>query len=95
MNRGRIAFLLVWTGLATVLAACASSVHQQEAPTAASRAVASPAQPTRGATALPESARPSDAPTAQTIRQDQYATDPTTVDLASGRPTLVKFFAFW
>jgi hypothetical protein len=35
------------------------------------------------------------APTVQTIRQDQYATDPTTVDLASGRPTLVKFFAFW
>ena len=25
----------------------------------------------------------------------QYATDPSTVDLASGRPTLVKFFAFW
>jgi hypothetical protein len=25
----------------------------------------------------------------------QFATDPSTVDLASGRPTLVKFFAFW
>jgi len=25
----------------------------------------------------------------------QFATDPSTVDLAAGRPTLVKFFAFW
>jgi hypothetical protein len=25
----------------------------------------------------------------------QYATDPSTVSLAAGRPTLVKFFAFW
>lgn len=24
-----------------------------------------------------------------------HATDPTTVNLASGRPTLVEFFAFW
>ncbi|MBM2842895.1 MAG: hypothetical protein HW404_732 [Anaerolineales bacterium] len=25
----------------------------------------------------------------------QFATDPSTVELAAGRPTLVKFFAFW
>jgi hypothetical protein len=25
----------------------------------------------------------------------QFATDPATVELAAGRPTLVKFFAFW
>ena len=25
----------------------------------------------------------------------QFATDPSTVNLASGQPTLVKFFAFW
>ena len=25
----------------------------------------------------------------------QFATDPSTLELAAGRPTLVKFFAFW
>lgn len=30
-----------------------------------------------------------------TARSGQEATDPTTVNLASGKPTLVKFFAFW
>ena len=35
---------------------------------------------------------PSATPTA---RRGQEATDPTTVSLASGRPALVKFFAFW
>jgi hypothetical protein len=30
-----------------------------------------------------------------TLRSGQEATDPATVNLASGKPTLVKFFAFW
>jgi len=34
-------------------------------------------------------------PTAHTIRTELAATDPSTVDLTSGRPTLVEFFAFW
>ena len=29
------------------------------------------------------------------VRQGLAATDPATVDLASGSPTLVEFFAFW
>jgi hypothetical protein len=29
------------------------------------------------------------------IRTELAATDPATVDLASGKPTLVEFFAFW
>jgi hypothetical protein len=34
-------------------------------------------------------------PTARPVRTELAATDPATVDLASGRPTLVEFFAFW
>ena len=34
-------------------------------------------------------------PTAATIRTELHATDPATVNLASGKPTLVEFFAFW
>ena len=34
-------------------------------------------------------------PTAPTIRTELAATDPATVNFASGRPTLVEFFAFW
>ena len=50
----------------------------------------SPADPTEGApagAAVPTETKP--------VRTDQYATDPSTVELAAGRPTLVKFFAFW
>jgi len=36
------------------------------------------------------------APTeARAVVTEQYATDPSTVELAAGRPTIVKFFAFW
>jgi hypothetical protein len=45
------------------------------------------------------SAATSTAPLAPTgtrpVITEQYATDPATVNLAAGRPTLVKFFAFW
>ena len=34
-------------------------------------------------------------PTAATIRTELHATDPASVNLASGKPTLVEFFAFW
>ena len=34
-------------------------------------------------------------PAAPTIRTALAATDPATVNLASGKPTLVDFFAFW
>ena len=37
---------------------------------------------------------PSPQPTA-TIQQGLRASDPTNVNLASGKPTLVEFFAFW
>jgi hypothetical protein len=34
-------------------------------------------------------------PTARPVRTELAATDPATVNLASGKPTLVDFFAFW
>ena len=34
-------------------------------------------------------------PAAPAIRTELAATDPATVNLASGNPTLVEFFAFW
>ena len=69
--------------------------------------VAAPAQSAAEATALPlESEAP--APTSETVapveqepappvevREALAATDPATVNLANGTPTLVEFFAFW
>jgi hypothetical protein len=41
--------------------------------------------------------QPAEAPPAMTptARPGLQATDPTTVNLASGKPTLLEFFAFW
>jgi len=78
-------------------AACASPRTEMSASPVSSAELSSIVQPSlapTGTTVLAP-AQATQAPTAQTIREDQYATDPTTVDLASGRPTLVKFFAFW
>jgi hypothetical protein len=66
--------------------------------------VAAPAQSAAEATALsPEgdAAPPTVAPVAQEpvppveVRKALAATDPATVNLANGTPTLVEFFAFW
>jgi hypothetical protein len=42
----------------------------------------------------PTSTTSPEAPPA-TARPSLHATDPTTVNLGSGKPTLVEFFAFW
>ncbi len=89
--------LLLLALLALGLAACASPRSVVSALPAPSIEVGSNLQPTQAPKGTPvlSPVEATAAPTAQTVRQDQYATDPTTVDLASGRPTLVKFFAFW
>lgn len=54
--------------------------------------------PTAPAALVPAAATDSvstSAPTPRPIRTALEATDPTTVNLAIGRPTLVEFFAFW
>ncbi|MCH7609810.1 MAG: hypothetical protein IIA51_03770 [Chloroflexi bacterium] len=46
-----------------------------------------------GAQTQVPTSEPSAAPV--TVRRDLAATDPATVDLANGTPSLVEFFAFW
>jgi len=52
---------------------------------------ATPSLPTVGAT----SGVPPTAAIPPTPRLELHASDPTAVNLASGGPTLVEFFAFW
>ncbi len=97
MPPSRKSLLLFLAWLAVGLSACASPRAQMSTSPVSSAAVGSLLQATPASTGTmvlsPEEA--TQGLPAPTIRQDQYATDPTTVDLASGRPTLVKFFAFW
>ena len=81
--------------LAALLSACGPAATPTEAlPVATQTATSTPA-PEVFSTLPPatEGSAPSD-PT-PTLRSGQEATDPTTVNLASGKPALVKFFAFW
>lgn len=89
--------------LVIMLAAAACSPAPESAPTATP--LSAPAEEQAAATQVPtpteeaaqalepdeeaqEAVRP-------TPKQGLVATDPTTVDLASGGPKLVEFFAFW
>jgi len=80
--------------LSLLMAACAAPTPTEiPIPAVPSTAVSVPtgvpAQPsTAGNTPPAVAATP-------TARSGQEATDPKTVNLASGKPTLVKFFAFW
>jgi hypothetical protein len=58
---------------------------------------AAPAEPTLPLPSASQTISPEAGPTETVFvgAGGQFATDPSTVDLASGRPTLVKFFAFW
>jgi hypothetical protein len=83
-----IAFSLAMSACAPSVAPAgqpATTVEMEEAVPEASPSVAP--LPTEGVGALPDETA--------TVRLDQYATDPASVNLAAGRPTLVKFFAFW
>ena len=80
---------------AVVLAACGAP-----APTAVIEPEIKPTVVSTTAPSLPPAALDTPAPSVEvaptpTLRQGQEATDPATVNLASGKPTLVKFFAFW
>ena len=96
MKPSSASFWLAPLLFALVLAACApasSSVAARASRAAATDSVVTPmVSAATPATTLPEISATS---TKAVGLGGQYATDPATVDLASGRPTLVKFFAFW
>ena len=94
--RTRIAAALVMLYvLAALLSACGPAAAPTEAlPIATQPATPTPAPEVFGTLPPATEASASSAPT-PTLRSGQEATDPTTVNLASGKPTLVKFFAFW
>ena len=94
--RTRIADAFVTLSILTgLLSACGPAA----APTEALPMATLPATPTlalEGTAGLPPATQDSASPApTPTLRSGQEATDPTTVNLASGKPTLVKFFAFW
>jgi len=81
--------------LAALLSACGPAASPTEAlPIATPAATDTPAPEVLNTLppATEESGSPAPTPT---LRSGQEATDPTTVNLASGKPALVKFFAFW
>jgi hypothetical protein len=84
----------LWAAVAlgVLLAACAPAAPIAPAPLTATMAETG-ATPLEAGVALvtPELAFAA----TPTARRGLEATDPTTVQLASGRPLLVEFFAFW
>jgi hypothetical protein len=75
--------------LAGVLAACAAPPSLTPTPAALlPTAASSTTSPADAAPPVASAATP-------TARRGLEATDPTTVTLEAGRPTLVEFFAFW
>ena len=92
-HHSRIIGLVALTGL--IMAGC-----QGAAPGTPTQAAALPptAVPSASATPAPAAVTDSEAtmaPTPRPVRTALEATDPTTVNLAVGRPTFVEFFAFW
>jgi hypothetical protein len=93
---------------ALLLGACAGAGVVGEPPTATVTPASSTATPTPLPASQTEAegtdqadvdptptATPSPPPATPTARPNLEATDPTTVTLGAGRPTLIEFFAFW
>ena len=83
---------MLWILGAMLLAACGQASAGALAPTEEPTAEP-PLDADRGATAATPP-QPLGLPS-PTARRGLEATDPTTVRLDAGRPTLVEFFAFW
>ncbi len=97
--------LALITLLSILLSACGTATPAPGLPTpttglASAPPTSAPAESsssgTGGSETLPTSA-PTAAPpaTAPAIKTDFTPTDPTTVNLAAGKPQFVEFFAFW
>ena len=99
--------LALSVGLGLQLAGCQASPRESLPPSEAEEQLSLPTAPSASAeTPIPAEAGTSLelAPTGQPpvteqvrppVRTELAATDPATVNLASGKPTLVEFFAFW
>lgn len=85
--------------LIALLSACAPSAASPPGPVAAPPTL--PPSPTAPVPTAPEEPTSTPPPAAAPVATPTYrgnalqATDPTTVNLASGMPTLLEFFAFW
>jgi hypothetical protein len=84
------------------LPATDTPISQEPAPatTASTEPAATGTEASPSETAVPPAEEPVEATSAPadptpTLRQGLQATDPTTVELGGGAPTLVEFFAFW
>ncbi len=95
-SRSRRAWIAI-IGLILVLTACSPGAPAPP-PTQAAQPPSAGSVPSAQEGATPGSAvnaaEPS-APTLVPVKTTLEATDPATVDLASGGPLLVEFFAFW
>lgn len=83
---------------AALLAACATgtpATSDTAVPVTAVLPTEAPAVSPSASAVIAETSAPTEAPTPRPVKTALEATDPTTVVLASGRPTLVEFFAFW
>jgi hypothetical protein len=79
-----------------LLAACQSSPIPAEGPAPTVAAIAEGAAPeTQAPVAEVQHTQTAESAGPTTVRTELAATDPATVDLASGKPKLVEFFAFW
>ncbi|MBM4422873.1 MAG: hypothetical protein FJ030_05705 [Chloroflexi bacterium] len=88
--------------LAMFVAACGSSATQPSAATVPPAATQTPtvvqSQPAESASNTVAAATQAPAPTAApavTIKTDFTPTDPSTVNLALGKPQLIEFYAVW
>ena len=106
LGRNRAAGVVL--ALALILAACQSRLVPSAPATSLSAALPEPTTrpqgeaPSTAAGVTAEDLAPTvepgadvGQPTAATIRTELHATNPASVNLASGKPTLVEFFAFW
>ena len=100
----RIYLIALWVALMLAVSACASATPAPVQATPDQAVEQDQPEPTQAAEPEPVVEAPEATtvvePTAEPappveIRQELAATDPATVNLASGTPTFVEFFAFW
>lgn len=107
MRVQKLSLIIIIILLGLAFSACASTTTQETIPRTISDAVQVTSQPTEDGMAdtpieSPDIDRTVEAGVAQTeapqrpeVKTSLEATDPGSVNLRSGKPTLVEFFAFW